>query len=269
MAVCHEIHGGTCNNKVSRANGYVCAAGHPKTPTSTKPQLPHPAMSGAQSQMKNFMFSVVSNDPIPTPPAQDFRQRLAEITDDSSLEGKAALVAISREKDIDEETQMLLLNKDLPELAINGLASNRSITPNSQRALLEVSKNDTPIYLLSQNPSLDKNVAIELAKKGFIPNGLFNIANLEEIWAKKEILEEPYANIGLALLYRARDLINSQAVDKRSLRVKLLISLAIRNIQKAVDADDSFLEKRDMALGQLARIYANDEEMLYLMEDEM
>lgn len=137
MAIfCYQVNGGTCKNKVSERNNYLCAAGHfPSKGIATKTS----SIDGALSLDIRSMDSAS-------------RRKLA------STVGQ------------DEETQMQLI-KYGSHAVREKLASNPSVTKNAQLLLLELD-NGYLSYLLSKNPAIDETVQTQIYKKEAMVGGI-------------------------------------------------------------------------------------------------
>ena len=163
--LCYQINGGTCRNKVSAKNYYVCAAGHR-------------AVKG------------MSRDEIATQlPAEAIRKM-----------GWDAQCDLARNPSIDREMAQALFDTG-NEWVRRNLATNPSIDREMAQALFDIG-DDWIRRALATNPSIDREMAITLAKDGHAPIGYLENKSITELCERENIslLNEHPKEFGRAYL---------------------------------------------------------------------
>ena len=142
--LCYQVNGGTCRNKVSAKNYYVCAAGHR-------------AVKG------------MSRDEIATQlPAEAIRKMSWHVQ-----------CELATNPSIDRDIAQALF--ETKNWATRGnLATNPSIDQAMMQALFDTG-DDWARCNLAWNPSIDREMAITLAKDGHAPTGYLENKSITEI----------------------------------------------------------------------------------------
>ena len=198
--LCYQVNGGTCRNKVSAKNSYICAAGHPHLDANKGAQNFTPPLADWNSVPKRHQIAMSATD----------RNVQLDIVK-SNVRGVISSMALNRALDqeviellletkyidvyrnlatnpsIDRETQQTLCASDDLEVKSN-LASNKATDP---LLLLRLAKeNEFQIsYLLATNPSINRETAVELAKQDFYlcPTGYLANKSITELCMAENI----------------------------------------------------------------------------------
>ena len=142
--LCYQVNGGTCRNKVSAKNYYVCAAGHR-------------AVKG------------MSRDEIATQlPAEAIRKMSWHVQ-----------CELATNPSIDHDMAQALYDTGEDRIRCN-LAVNPSIDRDMMQAIFDTGDGQTKINLAT-NPSIDRDVAIALAKNGYQPVGYLENKSITEL----------------------------------------------------------------------------------------
>ena len=163
--LCYQINGGTCQNKVSAKNSYVCAAGH--------------------RAIKNM-----GRDEIAT---QSSVKAIRKI-------GWHAQCELATNPSIDRDIAQALFGIG-DRWIRRALATNPSIDQATMQALFDAGDGQTKINLAT-NPSIDRDVAIALAKNGYQPVGYLENKSITELCERESIslLNEHPEEFGQAYL---------------------------------------------------------------------
>ena len=156
--LCYQINGGSCKNKVSAANFYICAAGHDGRPASPAQESNSKLNNGVQDKHKLAVREKVE---------------IAKSTSDYEIQEKLlhdknekVIVALSENETLSPEVAMALAKIGFWGI-IHNLAKNKSIPLAVQQMIFEKRHLDSALLKLATNPSLD----VELQKK-FYESGI-------------------------------------------------------------------------------------------------
>ena len=139
--LCYQVNGGTCRNKVSASNNYVCAARHRRTPNLGSPNANKPIGANiATPQNSDLELSAI----VPS------EETLFDFEDEETKRNLAL------DPSIDEETMWALFGCGDGWIRYN-LAMNPSISRGISQALFGV--DDRVIRnKLAKNPSIDEGI---------------------------------------------------------------------------------------------------------------
>ena len=268
--LCYQVNGGTCRNKVSAKNSYICAAGH-KTIENTGTdgaaiQLPVEAVA----KMEKYAQRRLAMNPMI---GADVAQALFDTEDERIRHNLARNPSIDREMmkvffdtgdlevmcnlatnpSIDREMIQALF--DIGDDWIRrALATNPSIDREMAQALFDTGdewvKRD-----LATNPSIDREMAITLVKDGHAPTGYLKNKSITELCERENIslLNEHPKEFGQTYLYHLLRL------DKNLEEVKALLCYSYDCYRKA----DGYNPERYK--GQILDKYPGDEEIKILL----
>ena len=163
--LCYQINGGTCRNKVSAKNYYVCAAGHRATKDTSRDEI---ATQFSAKAIRKIGWHA--------------QRELA--TNPSIDRDIAQALFATRDKDI-----------------WSGLARNPSIDRGMAQALFDM-EGWVIRHHLATNPSIDREMAITLAKDGHAPTGYLENKSITELCERENIslLNEHPKEFGQAYL---------------------------------------------------------------------
>ena len=163
--LCHQVNGGTCRNKVSAKNYYICAAGH-----------------------RNI--KEMDRDGIATKLPIEAICKMGEV----------AQIELARNPLIDHDIAQALFDTG-DEWVKRNLATNPSIDREMMKALFDT-ENHWIRRDFAKNPSIDREMAITLAKDGHAPTGYLKNKSITELCEKENIslLNEHPKEFGQAYL---------------------------------------------------------------------
>ena len=164
--LCYQVNGGTCRNKVSAKNYYVCAAGHGISLEASFSQITSNSTSKLAASTRLNLASARSI-------THGIAQTLFRDGDDYVKRELAKNPSIDR-----DIAQALFETEDLYTRC--NLASNPSIDRDIQQALFET-ENWAIRENLAMNPSIDRDIAIELTKEGHSPSGYLKNKSINEL----------------------------------------------------------------------------------------
>ena len=194
--LCYQVNGGTCRNKVSAKNYYICAAGH-KTIENTGTdgaaiQLPAEAVA----KMDKYAQRRLAMNPMI---GADVAQALFDTEDERIRHNLATNPSIDREMmqalfasrskniwsglaenpSIDRDMTQALFDTGNEWIRCN-LATNPSIDRAMMQALFDAGDREIKLNLAT-NPSIDREMAITLAKDGHAPIGYLENKSITEL----------------------------------------------------------------------------------------
>ena len=268
--LCYQINGGTCQNKVSAKNYYVCAAGHRAVKGMSRDeiatQLPAEAIRkigwrvqcklatnpSIDREMAQALFDTederVRRD-LATNPSIDREmiQALFDIGDHRTRHDLATNPSIDREM-----AQALFDIGD--DWIIRALATNPSIDRDIAQALFDTGNNWIRRDL-AENPSIDREMAITLAKDGHAPIGYLKNKSITELCARENIslINEHPKEFGEAYLDRL--LRSDEDLDQ----MKALLCYSYDSYRKGVSYNPE--RYKELILAK----YPNDEEIKILL----
>ena len=226
--LCYQVNGGTCRNKVSAKNSYICAAGHK-------------GVKNIDAQRKIAKNPSIDREAI----------QILLNTEDNSIRWDLAT-----NPSIDRDVQQFLFDtKD--EWTRRDLAKNPSLDHDIAQALFDTGdewvKRD-----LATNPSIDREMAITLAKDGHAPIGYLKNKSITELCERENIslLNEHPEEFGRAYLDH---LLGS---DEDLDQMKALLCYSYDCYRKASGSNPKGYRERILAK------YPNDEEIKYLLSGD-
>ena len=148
--LCYQVNGGTCRNKVSAKNSYICAAGHRA--------IENTGTDGAAIQLPAEAVAKMDK----------YAQRGLAMNPMIGADVAQALFA-TRDKDI-----------------WSGLSTNPSIDREMAQALFDTGDHWIR-HDLARNPSIDREMAIALAKDGHTPSGYLKNKSITELYSGENI----------------------------------------------------------------------------------
>ena len=174
--LCYQINGGTCRNKVSAKNYYVCAAGHRAVKGMGRDEIATQLSVEAIRKMGE-----VAQRELATNPSID-REMIQALFDTGDEDTKYNL---ARNPSIDRDIAKALFDIGDRDIKYN-LAKNPSIDRDIAQALFDtggtwVKRN------LATNPSIDREMAIALAKDGHTPSGYLKNKSITELYSGENI----------------------------------------------------------------------------------
>ena len=242
--LCYQINGGTCRNKVSAKNSYICAAGHRAIKNmgrvGASAQLPIEAIHYMDEESR---CNLARNPSI----THDMAQALFDTEDEMTRR------SLARNPSIDRDMMQALFNTGEGKIRWN-LATNPSIDREMMQALFDTGdewvKRD-----LATNPSIDREMAIALAKDGHAPIGYLENKSITELCERENIslLNEHPKEFGRAYLDHLLKL------DKNLEEMKALLCYSYDCYRKAVSY--SYEGYKEQILAK----YPNDEEIKILL----
>ena len=155
--LCYQVNGGTCRNKVSAKNSYICAAGHK-------------GVKNIDAQRKIAKNPSIDREAI----------QILLNTEDNSIRWDLAT-----NPSIDRDVQQFLFDtKD--EWTRRDLAKNPSLDHDIAQALCDI-EDDLVRRNLANNPSIDRETAIKLAKNGRVPSSYLKSKSISELYKEENI----------------------------------------------------------------------------------
>ena len=246
--LCYQVNGGTCRNKVSAKNYYVCAAGHRAVKGMGRDEIATQLPAEAIRKMGwNAQCKLAENPSID----RDMAQALFDIGDDWIRR------ALATNPSIDREMAQALFDTGNKWVRYN-LATNPSIDRDMIQALFAT--RDKDIWSgLARNPSIDREMAVALAKSGHVPGGYLKKKSLNELYKKESmsLLNEYPKEFGKAYLGY---LLNS---DENLEEMKALLCYSYNSYVKA-GGNDSF----NFYKNQILERYPGDEEIKILLSQD-
>ena len=168
--LCYQVNGGTCRNKVSAKNYYVCAAGHRATKNMSRNEIATQFSAKAIREIGwHAQCELATNPSID----RDIAQALFGIGDRWIRRALATNPSIAR------DMMQALFDTGGDGIRCN-LARNPSIDRDMMQALFDTG-GDGIRYNLAMNPSMDREMAITLAKDGHAPTGYLENKSITEL----------------------------------------------------------------------------------------
>ena len=245
--LCYQVNGGTCRNKVSAKNGYICAVGHRGRQDYSAAQInvsePSDKISLASSlDTPSHLLKKLANDrsitvkialasnaaislDIQTSLSKDLNERVRtnllknpNIASDIEVElcangsEEMRLIAAAKEG-LAEETQLFLL-KDSSTGIARALATNTSISTAAQNLLIERYDDHMVLQRLAQNTHISEESQLKLLDKDIsVVSFLVNNPSITKKTAI-QISQRGYAPYGY---YKKMDIDEMLASDQLSL----------------------------------------------------
>ena len=267
--LCYQVNGGTCRNKVSASNYYVCAAGHGATKNMSRNEIATQLSVEAIRKMgRDAQRELAKNPSIDRDMAQalfdaeDLYTRYNLATNPSIDRDIAQALFTTRDKDIwgglatnpsiDREMMKALFDTGGDWTRYN-LAVNPSIDRDMMQALFDTG-GDGIRYNLATNPSIDREMAITLAKDGHAPTGYLENKSITELCEGENIslLNEHPKEFGQAYLDHLLKL------DKNLEEMKALLCYSYDCYRKVSYSSEGYKER-------ILAKYPNDEELKILL----
>ena len=281
-----------CNNRVSRANGYICAAGHGKDRVSL-------ASLASNSLTASERKVLAENQSYPLDKIRvllgdrSYRVR-ASLAANPTIDAEVALI-LANDKDervraviathssvLSKETQTDLLH-DKSQQVQEALAYNPFLVDKVQIALAK-KKNGRVVSRLAANPaitqeafdiiinspfrnelghndSLLKEQYIALSSRGVPPYGFFKDKNIDEI-AK----EFPLAISNYAFAHAAVTTLLKMPKHKERQEEELIKNMVVASYAHAYSGDSLFSALSQFAHDKIIKRFPGDEEVKYLIE---
>ena len=168
--LCYQVNGGTCRNKVSAKNYYVCAAGHRAVKGMSRDEIATQLPAEAIRKMSWHVQCELATNPSID---HDMAQALYDTGEDRIRRNLAKNPSIDHDM-----AQALFATRD--KGIWSGLATNPSIDRDIAQALFDME--DWVIRCnLAWNPSIDREMAIKLAKDEYRPIGYLENKSITEI----------------------------------------------------------------------------------------
>ena len=246
--LCYQVNGGTCRNKVSAKNYYVCAAGHRATKNMSRNEIATQFSAKAIREIGwHAQCELATNPSID----RDIAQALFGIGDRWIRRALATNPSIAR------DMMQALFDTGGDGIRCN-LARNPSIDRDMMQALFDTG-GDGIRYNLATNPSIDREMAVALAKSGHVPGGYLKKKSLNELYKKESmsLLNEYPKEFGKAYLGY---LLNS---DENLEEMKALLCYSYNSYVKA-GGNDSF----NFYKNQILERYPGDEEIKILLSQD-
>ena len=158
--LCYQVNGGTCRNKVSAKNYYVCAAGHRAVKGMSRDEIATQLPAEAIRKMGEVAQRELARNPSID---RDIAQALFD-TGDHWIRRDLAT-----NPSIDRDIAQFLFDIGNWDLRYN-LAKNPSIDHDMAQALFSMG-DEYALRELAMNPSIDRDMAVALAKEGVPPTG--------------------------------------------------------------------------------------------------
>ena len=190
--LCYQVNGGTCRNKVSAKNYYVCAAGHGISLEASFSQITSNSTSklAASTRLNLASARSITHGIAQTlfRDGDDYVKR--ELAKNPSIDRDIAQALFETEDlytrcnlasnpSIDRDIQQALFETENWTIREN-LTTNPSIDRDIAQALFET-ENWTIRENLAMNPSIDRDIAIELTKEGHSPSGYLKNKSINEL----------------------------------------------------------------------------------------
>ena len=207
--LCYQVNGGTCRNKVSAKNSYICAARHGATKGMGRDeiatQLPIEAIRKMDSDTQCELATNPSIDRDTAIQLAKLRQALFDTGDDWMRRNLASNPSIDRDiaqalfetknwtirehlaknPSIDRDIQQALFDTGDDWMRRN-LATNPSIDRDIAQALFDTG-DEWAKRNLASNPSIDREMAIALAKDGHTPSGYLKNKSITELYSGENV----------------------------------------------------------------------------------
>lgn len=135
---CSDINGGTCKNKVSELNGYICSAGHRFNMSKFEPD--------ARLRLHLARNSMIPPDNFPL------------LVEDKYMTVRAS---VAQNPSLPEELQVAMAKKNDSYLSTY-LAGNEGLCHEAQDILFQ-NQDINALYALAKNPCLEEDVAVRIA----------------------------------------------------------------------------------------------------------
>ena len=173
--LCYQVNGGTCRNKVSAKNSYICTAGH-RAIKNIGSKAATPSSVEAVAKMGKYAQRGLAMNPMI---GADVAQALFDIGD------RDIKCNLATNPSIDRDMAQALFDIGDDWIRCN-LAMNPSIDRDMMQALFDM-ESWAIRRNLARNPSVDREMAITLAKDGHAPTGYLENKSITELYSGENI----------------------------------------------------------------------------------